>query len=61
MNTALFAAQAADDADKAARLASGLPETAEHPSHVQRYVADRKRLLADRDQVRSLRLGPKQC
>ncbi|KWU41266.1 hypothetical protein RHOSPDRAFT_27751 [Rhodotorula sp. JG-1b] len=54
VDTALYTAQAADDADKAARLATGLPGTAEQPSHVQRYVADRKRLLAERDQARQV-------
>lgn len=53
VNQALHKAQGADDdAEKAARLAIALPGTAEeHPSHVQQYVADRKRLLADRAQV----------
>ena len=51
VNQALQKAQAADDAEKAARLATGLPETAEHTSHVQRYVADRNSLLADRRKV----------
>lgn len=52
VNKALLEAQAADNAEIAARLANGFPEYAKRPpSHVQRYVADRERLLADREEV----------
>ena len=60
-NTALHNAQTADDAEKAAQPATGVPETEEHPSHVQRYVADRKRLLADRWKVGLPCLDCEQC
>ena len=60
-NTALHEAQTADDAEKPARLATGVPETEQHPSRVQQYVADRKRLLADRSKVGLLYLEREQC
>ena len=49
-NKALHEAQTADDAEKAAQT-SGSSEGADHPSHVQRYVAERKVLLAERAEV----------
>lgn len=47
---ALHEAQTADDAEKAAQT-TGSSEGADHPSHIQRYVAERKVLLAERAEV----------